>query len=516
MNQPRDQMAGYHDDLILLSDRGDLMEPIVEFFLDPDGPAKRDGLNLSPPKSLCINLRDVAVDPNGVSCLGSVLGTEEARRNFVAAKIATTRERVGRLAALPTQHALLLLRECMGQELRHLLRTVRFTDISDLLNDMDKTLYDAIDFLRHAPVVAEGTPDPDKARRESIISLPLRLAGFGILSHAETALVAAQASDFASRRTLAAHHIPLAYTREELAAIMRQKGCPDADNPYLNTMEEDMPEAVDEAAPVPDSQHALTHQLMEKKYKLLLQSLPPDEQLSLVDNGSKIGTAWLRAMPSANWRHLTNSQTRAAMSQRLLVPRGNGGANCPHCAEHNSVLHFDHCQGIGRQGAVNRRHNYLRDRLMLLLKKAGHHVSKEPPILPNHIQRADLRVSAAAGAPGNNDDVLVDVTVKAPQAHNTVAARAAALAAFDGDNLRTGVWKQLAAAIRVGVHLKNQHYHALNVQVVPLVISSGGTLDVDFDNFLKTYVPVARMRADFVMDVSVALVRFRAWMYATG
>ena len=109
MNQPRDQSAGYHDDLFLLSDRGDLLEPIIEFFADPDGPAKRDGLNLCAPKCRMENLRHIALDPNGVPILGALLGTEEARRTFVEAKIATTRERVGRLAALPTQHALLLL-----------------------------------------------------------------------------------------------------------------------------------------------------------------------------------------------------------------------------------------------------------------------------------------------------------------------------------------------------------------------------------------------------------------------
>lgn len=52
--------------------------------------------------------------------------------------------KVGKLKDLPRQHALLLLRFCIQQNLRHLQRSLRFDDLVDLWERLDTMLWEEV------------------------------------------------------------------------------------------------------------------------------------------------------------------------------------------------------------------------------------------------------------------------------------------------------------------------------------------------------------------------------------
>ena len=114
--------------------------------------------------------------------------------------------------------------------------------------------------------------------------------------------------------------------------------------------------------------------------------------------------------------------------------------------------------------------------------------------------------------------MFADLTVKVVQAGNTIAAREAARLqpGQENDPIRTRVWREINAALEVAVKRKNQHYHDQHVRVVPLVISSGGTLEPRFVNFLKEWVTDPKALRKFIVDVSIVLVRTRAFSYTVG
>ena len=220
--------------------------------------------------------------------------------------------------------------------------------------------------------------------------------------------------------------IPAEFTVDQLAGLKEQSGVADEDNPYRNDGD-DLPTVAEENGAHADiSQHGLTKRIMEKAYDVFLASLDEHERIFFVDQGSKVGTAWLDANPSGQFRRLKDQQLSGALASRLLIASGNNAAQCPHCANPNPLYHSHVCNVDRNTSAVNYRHSYLQVSLSDALKQSGHHVTSGPPISPNAHLFADLKVSPTAGAPGNHDVVLVDVTVKVAMATDTVAARTAA------------------------------------------------------------------------------------------
>ena len=251
------------------------------------------------------------------------------------------------------------------------------------------------------------------------------------------------------------------------------------------------------------------------------------DQTSFVDNGSKIGTAWLNTAPVGRYRYLTDHQVSSGIAIRLLVPSGNNDEHCVSCGGPNPPQHHEGCNLLGTEGANNYRHTYVKDRLVEAIKTSATNADMDTaspvtvttePHLPNSNLLADIKICPAAGAPGNNETVYVDLTVKVAQAGNTIAAREAArrLPGQENDPIRTRIWREIAAALEVAAKRKNQHYHDQHVRVAPLVVSSGGTLEPRFVNFLKEWVTDRKALRAFIVDVSIVLVRIRAFSNTVG
>ena len=531
---PHDSVVAYLDDGFVTSNSPDKLPEIFALFDRPD----LDGLTLNPTKTKKISLVDVVNGDANFPILGSMVGTVEARRAFLRGKIDDLQPVLTRLRGLPHQEALLLLRLCFAPQLMHLLRTMDLSDLEEELEELDMLFQDQLDLLRFA---APTHPADEKAKR--VYSLPLSVGGCGILSYRELRPSARRASQQASRvvlRTMGANHLL-------------------ADDGH--------------AAAEPYPQHLLVKKhFMDHALPVFMQTLREDERIAFLDNGSKCGTAWFHAQPWRSGYHsLTDNQVATALNIRCLQSDVLRREVCPHCMNENAVLHFESCIHRRNPDTRQHRHDCVRDVLIRAIKSQGRMVQCEPPINNNHNnhQRADISVSAAAGVHGLDAHYgLLDLTIKIPMAADAARARARALApllapapapaqaqalepdpnpnpnpnlqpepnpnpnpnpnrdnpdrdAPDRDEIdlpdpRRPGWAQIEATLEFAAREKRNHYatQVTHQAVLPIVMTSGGTLHKDAHKLLKDMFPSSDVRSRVRIDISLALVRGRAKAYS--
>ena len=522
---PRDTVCAYLDDVYVFSDSAEKRDAILETFSRPD----LDGLILNANKTKRISLVDVSDGDEDFPILGSMVGTVEARRAFLRSKIDDLRPVLTRLRGLPHQEALLLLRLCFAPQLMHLLRTMDLSDLEEELEELDMLFRDQLDFLRFA---APTHPADEKVKR--VYSLPLSVGGCGVLNYCEIRPYARRASQRASR------------------LVLRNMG-------VYHLLADD-----ENAAVEPISQALLVKKhFMDRAIPAFLQTLSEDERIAFLDNGSKCGTAWIHAQPWRSGYHfLTDNQVATALNIRCLQSDVLRREVCPHCMNANSVLHFESCIHRRNPDTRQHRHDCVRDVLIQAIRSQGRVVQCEPPINNNNNnnnnnhQRADISVSAAAGVHGLDARYgLMDLTIKIPLAVDAARVRARALAPPlppaaapaaapapapalalahpppppdrdipdrdeeddqpDPDPRRPG-WAQIEATLEFTAREKHNHYaHLVTHQpVLPIVMTSGGTLHKDAHKLLKDMFPSSDVRSRVRIDISLALVRGRAKAYS--
>jgi len=136
----------------------------------------------------------------GLSILGSRLGSPDSQAAFLEAKVDPLLDRVKNLASLPHQHALLLLRQCLQLDLRHLQRSLTSDGkIKAAWSRLDQALLNEVRRLRGRVSDRQGDR---KEIEDTLIALPLRLGGMGILSHQDIAPLALSAANDASDRLI--------------------------------------------------------------------------------------------------------------------------------------------------------------------------------------------------------------------------------------------------------------------------------------------------------------------------
>lgn len=489
---PTDITTGYLDDMHVVSSQGNLKDAMVAFF-EEDNP--HDGLRLNAAKTTVHPLHTLREDPDGMPILGSLIGNVAARRRFLLDKVDALRPSLQRLRQLPRQQGLMLLRQCYAPQLRHLLRSMDLSDLQPELRMVDELLFGTMDYLRGAYVDV-----PRNERVERIYSLPLSMGGCGLFSYEEIRPAAREASQKQAKKVLRA------IVPGQAAAL-----------PTVEAEEE----AED---PVP-TQKALCQDLHHRGLRILLESLTAEEQVAFLDNASKGGTAWMHALPCpTGYRKLTDHQVAGALNIRTLQPDLRRRAFCERCGQPNTILHFEVCGGVQLPGQY--RHDYVRDAMAKALRHGQRHVEVEPPLNNNNLQRADIRVGSAEGVPAMDATYgLLDIKIKAPLALDTSNARTAARAAAEPpapDNeptncrplLKSG-WGQIAAALEVAAQATRNHYAPLDAPqpVVPIVISSGGTLHREAYQCLRDLLPGSEERRRLIVDISIALVRARANVY---
>jgi hypothetical protein len=163
-------ILAYLDDIYILSPDDLTLEQTLAFFED-----RQPSIRLNPAKCKMLALEDIGT--NGLRMLGTCVRARSAREQFLQGKIDHEAATVAKLINLPHEHALLVLRVCVQQNLRHLQRSLKSDDLVHLWDKLDTILRDAVIRIRAHPRHADNSLDA------TLISLPIKMGGLGILSY---------------------------------------------------------------------------------------------------------------------------------------------------------------------------------------------------------------------------------------------------------------------------------------------------------------------------------------------
>jgi len=340
-----DLVMSYADDVAVVSANDAIMPEIAQFF---DGNKGRTGLELNLLKCNDYDLMSVKEGEQSIPSLGSMIGTVEHRRAFLVGKIAEVEAIVEKLKQIPKQHAALLLRMSTANKLRHLLRCMDLRDLRPEVQRIDELIYSMVDHLRGLPDGEERGP-----LAEAITNWPTRYGGLGILGHTATRDCAVQASTEASIRLLLEKGLITNQGISDLAEQLTREGVADDDNRYL--LFGPLPPA-QVAPPGPlIKQAARVDAKMKAEMVAWFSNLTPEQQLQFTDNSDSL--KWVQALPNGKWRSLTDRQMGACLNILMLRPKDEG-LICPHCAQPNSLAHYELCIANNRVAPMTQyRHN---------------------------------------------------------------------------------------------------------------------------------------------------------------
>ncbi|EAL19765.1 hypothetical protein CNBG0580 [Cryptococcus deneoformans B-3501A] len=271
-----------------------------------------------------------------------------------------------KLKDLPHQHALLLLRFCIQQNLRHLQRSLRSDDLVDLWERLDTMLWEEVKRMRMRQ--REDTVE-EEALGRSLTRLPARLGGLGLLSFKDVA--------------------PLAYrsAAEASDTLLDNLG-------LLSSPEE---------PPTPIPQRTRCAELWESQQEAILHNLGDTERKRLTENASRLGRSWLSVIPYLQPLRLSNVEIVSGLHDRTLV--GSSIPVCRFCGSDSPLGHDELCRA--RNPWTQRRHNAINRVIYQHLKQIqGATVEIEPHTLSGQ-RRNDLRVRGSSALAFTDYDLKV-------------------------------------------------------------------------------------------------------------
>lgn len=483
---PGATIISYLDDVFILSPDPTLLDTIFAAFPN-NHPSK---LTLNQQKTKRFDLRNLDNgEQQGMNILGSIIGSEATRQQFLDNKVAKTILNLQRLRHLPAQSALILLRLCITPELTHLLRTLDCSDLHQSLAIFDNEIHHLINHLRQ--VTPDMEFDPIAQR---ITNLPLSRGGMGLFNTVEVQPIIRRAAEDTAHQQLRAMNLPLPF----------QLPPPPPPPP---------PPAPNELA---RTQKQLLKEHFDQIMVQLFEQLNEDERIQVMDNSSKHGTAWIHAIPTSPHLRLNSLEVAAAIDFRLLSKGSNLPGQCRRCTAPMSIIHPEVCQAIPLN--TTSRHNAIIGAIASALKPTNW--TQAEPALNNqrNPRRADLRIgNAAAGAALHPTFGLIDLKVKCIFANDTLLARRN-IQQVEDISLNTLYHNKCIAALNVTYDETVTRYNNMQIhpRVIPIVISSGGTLHPQALKFFKEMFPNIDQRRRLRAMISIILVRARAQGYQWG
>jgi len=485
-------------------------------------------LLLNPAKCQQVSIDHVR--EHGLLALGTCIGSRTARQTFLEDKIALQASVLTHFPLLPSQHALLLLRQCVQQNLRHLQRTLRTDDLTDLWIRLDNLLVEAVRTLRGSTL----QPSTDAA----IISLPAKMGGLGLLSHQEVA--------------------PHAYAAQQESSniLLSRIFHPHLPAPPLNGCQ---------------SQGSRCHAIFVERHSTLLSNLSESGARALVDNASVVGRRWLTTIPFSSTLSLTDTEVSSALHNLTLCPSSSlldtaltpsftssppfssssthPTHHCNHCGLVNLFGHDDVCSG--RANIRLARHELIKKLMAKTLAAVPDTTVLLEPKVPGSSERTDFRVSgpAAIGSATSEFDLAV-VTI-----HSQFAAEHAAIPTTgpantpmsaavqdSGDedtnpesprrslvtspppsapspssppasHIQQEVLRSILSSLDAKAREKNNNYRGRTAtQFHPLVLSLGGTFATETEHIIRQWATLMGPTAYsyFARQLSLTLVRMRA------
>jgi hypothetical protein len=400
------------------------------------------------------------------------VGPREARERFLIDKVEQVEAKLATLSDLPHQHALLLLTQCVQQDLRHLQRTLRSDDLDHVWDRLDSAIWEAARRIR-------GARDPDvPAYDTTILSLPVRLGGLGLLSHRICSPPAYAAASESS------DHL--------LSSLIGPPPAPptlaDSDNPDSIL-----------------SQRLRCQPIFEVERERLFGSISQLGQQSVLEAASALGRKWLSVIPYYQSLRLTDFEVSSALHIRTLLI--GHWVQCQFCGIINEIGHDEVCGA--RRSWVLARHEQVKRAVGDALEGIpGARIELEPAIGMTQ-RRNDIRITGSreSGISSHEYDVSVvslasrdaQATTLPPPTDNTSLSSLA----FATAN------KYLASV--AAEKLNRLPPAASPVPFTPIILSLGGLMESETAkafNSWKTSLPSGTFR-HLLRRLSLILLRAR-------
>jgi hypothetical protein len=448
------KMWAYLDDVFCVIPRGNTGAVHRSFLNVCTDILEQSGVGLTLNESKCKETVVGAIDRNGLEILGTILGGVAVRREFLERKVCDMEKGIRACLALPLQHRLLLLRSCSSTTLLHLLRSLDSEGLDDCWKQAQRVLLDEIGGLAGVGQLDEHA--------SILATLPVRLGGLGVPNYLGVGAVA----------------------RESYLSLAR---------------------VVLDGDPPPDTtQRIRSSRVHDLNSECLLTLLSPRERLTVVDNSSKLGSAWLGMLPLFTSRILSDRQITSAVRCRLLV---SGPARpCPACTLPLDFLHQECCQS-GRQSTAQRRH----DTVCASFVRAG----------KANLQRMSVE---PASSPGTGPHTRADFRIQGPKASNGISCTYdVSFISLTGSNAekvaqscrkrpketwRAFTSRQIDAVIKSRVASKEAKFGSMFADLfVPLVFTCGGSTSEHGRTLIKN---LRGGEIQLPFDVSIACLAARA------
>ena len=360
----------YLDDIYVLSKSSDTLQEIFNFF-NTDNVS----LQLNHAKTSIVTLADIK--SSGMEILGSCIGSAEARRKFLEAKIVKLEEKMTRLAGLPHQHSLLLLRQCLQQEFRHLQRCLLGDGLEDLWKRLDRSIWDTANLIRGANT--DNLTEFQSQTTDILYSLPVRLGGLGLLSYETCA--------------------PLAYSAAQDVADQLLE-------PLLGPGPEPYQEFNDDGQPIIVRQRERCNKAFEETRKQLFLKLTDQQIKTVLESATGLGKKWLSIVPFHAQLQLTDFQVSTGLHVKTLIP--GPGAVCNQCGLQTlEVGHAEVC--VHRHNWSTARHEQVKRAIASALSKIQGVAVVVEPLIGGTARRNDIRITGnpMSGVARHEYDVTV-------------------------------------------------------------------------------------------------------------
>jgi hypothetical protein len=275
------------------------------------------------------NASDYGVATTGLKILGAPVGDRDfvdKSLELVVARASSALDRVAE-AALPLQHKLLLLRQCVAQIPTFWTRAV--PDSGPALAHWDAA-------LRRRTGLLLGVEIAEGSHQETIARLPIRLGGLGLRSASESAPRAFAASVLFSAALAGERDVTFPCseaTAARLTAVLpelaRTNACNDAD-----TWERALSRS---EFPLLDARQATGLQRdmqgrADTRTATRLRASIPTRLRSVFDDATAPGSgAWLTAIPADPTLVIPDGELSEVVRAKLLFTAANAALTCPAC-----------------------------------------------------------------------------------------------------------------------------------------------------------------------------------------
>ena len=351
----------------------------------------------------------------GLKALGTLIGPLKLRKAFLKSKADMLEDTLGRIMALPKQHALLLIRGSAHLLLRHLLRQLDPTGLAELWNEIDASLKASIDIL------AARDFGPTSAYCTGLISVPVKDGGLGIPKH--------------------------------LTLIGLHEAAYKAATPRIRQIQPAFTFPGTWTSSTPRLFQAGMNQVITNA---VIKSQSPDKLAAMQENSSYLSRQWLSVLPTQKHLTLADSDITEALRTRLLIPCKSPDMPCTHCGAIPRIGHEDTCRAANRRW-ISRHNQVTRAFINTLSSRADLEVEAEPLITTGSDTQGELRADFSVLIDGSKR--YYDVQIVA--AHKDSAKNT------------------LAETLTEAASAKRLKYRAIRTNFEPLIFSAGGVMEKD-------------------------------------